>query len=91
MTPFTDAVAELLSYLVEFFQQPQCGNKIVFIRDGDKQCLASSQQKHNDTLVHINHSGKNTVVHETPPVICRETKEFQHRDEAKLSGCDVLF
>lgn len=88
--PFRGAVAEPLSYLVEFFQQPQCGNKMVFIRDGDKHCFASSQQKHNDALVHIDHSGKNTVVHETPPVICRETKEFQRRDEAKLSRCDVL-
>lgn len=36
-------LAELPDYLVEFFQQPQCGNKIVFIGDWDKQGLASSE------------------------------------------------
>lgn len=36
------SLTEPPDYLVEFFQQPQCGNKIVFIRDGHKQRLASS-------------------------------------------------
>lgn len=37
-----EALREPPAYLVELFQQPQCGNKIAFVRDGDKQRLASS-------------------------------------------------
>ena len=60
---------DVCGYLVEFLQQSQCGNKIILIEDRHQQRLASRQHKHNDALIHVDHSGENTAVHKTPPVI----------------------